>query len=444
MSHNITLRCHLFFVFFPASAHSLAALIWVLVWSNLAQIIGRRKTFAISGVVVFISFLVFYFSTNTTEILIGEFLRGALFGTNFSTSLTVVTEYTSPRYRGLFLTLKSASVCWGIWCSNAIGTFFYWKYIGLSALICNLYLLTLFFWPESPLWLASQGRFQECATSHRWLKGTDIAAEMELEKLINTQKEYLEKRKSKRKLKQKIAGFIKTFSSKEFYRPLLISQILLSLVHVSGKYVCIYYAIEIIKKITKDEAKAYTVMLVLDGITVGGMYCGCLMSKLIARRTLLMWSSILAILFLFILVIYFYITSIGLLIEDGIVSILLLAASSFFITSGPLILATSIYGELIPSQSKATFIIVNTLLFFTLQVVLLKASPYLFVNCGLCVTFLVFAVLSSIDMFLLYKYLPETKDKTMQEIQEHFKGPSKTEEELFDHLEDRRWNTPPS
>ncbi|XP_068633563.1 facilitated trehalose transporter Tret1-2 homolog [Battus philenor] len=53
------------------------------------------------------------------------------------------------------------------------------------------YNFTSFFWPESPQWLASKGRFDECKTAFRWLNGIDEDSETELKNLIDNQSKYL-------------------------------------------------------------------------------------------------------------------------------------------------------------------------------------------------------------------------------------------------------------
>ncbi|XP_060802268.1 facilitated trehalose transporter Tret1-like [Amyelois transitella] len=109
----------------------------------------------------------------------------------------VLTEYTSPKYRGLFLTIKSATFFWGIWVANAIGTFLHWKNVGVVGLLCMAYnLITICFWCESPYWLVKQGRFDECAQILYWLKGADHQSQDELKNLIKAQKERLRRPKN--------------------------------------------------------------------------------------------------------------------------------------------------------------------------------------------------------------------------------------------------------
>lgn len=63
----------------------------------------------------------------------------------------------------MFLCVKSARLLWGMWISNAIGIYAFWKYIPVVGFSVALWTLTTCFWPESPHWPASKKRFAEYA-----------------------------------------------------------------------------------------------------------------------------------------------------------------------------------------------------------------------------------------------------------------------------------------
>lgn len=339
----------------------------------------------------------------------------------------MVTEYTSPRYRGMFLCIKAASLFWGTWASNAIGTFYQWNYIGLCGLVCSGYYVTVFYWPESPYWLATKGRFEECAKAHRWLKGEEESSEKELENLIKSQREFLQSSSRRDTLRNQVMNIFKTVTLKEFYKPIAISILVFAQYHSSGKLVCGMYSIELIKKITNSESTAYAGMLILDGLSVFGMYCGCFLVKIIKRRTLLFVTSVIGIAFLFLLSLYLWLVNMSLIVENNVISVLLLASFSVTISCGPMILSTSIYGELIPLRFKSSGIIIIIVTHFILMGTGFKIAPFVFKTFSLYGTFAFYGVLASIFTWLLFKYLPETKDKTLQEIENYFKDIPTTE-----------------
>ncbi|KAJ8719049.1 hypothetical protein PYW07_016605 [Mythimna separata] len=257
-----------------SSIHGYAALPWILILPILTRRFGRKVPFVILCVNTLIGYIVFYCSTSSTVLLISEIMQGMLVGSNMTLLIVIVTEYTSPRYRGIFMTVKSTIFFWGVWIANATGTFSHWKNIALLAFVCSILSLTAFLWPESPSWLAMNGRFKECATSHRWLKGYDKEAENELESLIQSQKEYLSRCKRKEASWSRLKHILETITTKAFYKPLLLSMTVMSLYNFSGKFVCTMYSIELIKKITNSESTAYTGMLILEAVTIFSMQIG--------------------------------------------------------------------------------------------------------------------------------------------------------------------------
>ncbi|KOB72864.1 Sugar transporter [Operophtera brumata] len=351
-------------------------------------------------------------------------MQGMNHASNMTLSVIVVTEYTSPKYRGAFLAFKSATLFWGIWVANAMGTFFYWKYIPLLGIFLSIFCFTVLFWPESPQWLASKGRFEECVSAHRWLRGTDSKAEKELKQLIQSQTDSIKSCKEIPK-----DNIVKLFSRKEFYKPMLLSVLMMMQHHLSGKVVCMVYSIDIIRKITDSESAAYTGMLILDGVTVTGMYFGCYLSKILKRRQLLFSTCAVAILCLFILSLYLYLVDLKVITENRVLTISLFTIFSLSISCGPMILSTSIYGELTPLRYKSSCTMISALVFVILTSTLLKLFPLIVRTINMSGVFLIYAISSLIVSSILFKYLPETKDRTLQEIEDIFSNKKMTEEE---------------
>ncbi|XP_075976485.1 facilitated trehalose transporter Tret1-like [Anticarsia gemmatalis] len=418
------------------SVYAFSGFPFVLILSMLTRFFGRKIPFIIAVTDTFAAFVVLYCSTNITHIMISEIMQGLFSASQIVVSIVILTEYTSPKYRGIFLTIKTATFYWGIWASNAIGTFLHWKMIPLFGIVCASYtFLTVILWPESPYWLASNGKFKECAASHRWLKGFDEESEKELEILIKSQKEYIASYEGiKISLKERIIDFFRTVKSRAFYKPTLISLATGFLGVFSGKLICALYALDILKKITSSESTAYTGMLILDGITVSSMYIGCALSKYLKRRTLLLVASSIGVVFLFVLSLYLYLISLGIIIENKYVSLLLLTAFSIAVSCGPLIMSISVYAELIPLRSRNLSVCCIGLVGKLIGGITLKIAPTLFRKFGLHGLFLIFGISSLILILILYKYLPETKDKTLQEIADSMNGKKENRtEHLLEH-----------
>ncbi|XP_072949785.1 facilitated trehalose transporter Tret1-like [Epargyreus clarus] len=403
----------------------------------LSQLAGRRMTFLILASSSLVGFIIFLVSTTIRDLLLSLAMYGLLVTSSYTILPIIVTEYTSPRYRGIFLTLKTASFYWGIWASNAIGTFFYWKNIGYFGICCNIFVfITGFCWYESPYWLATKGRYKECIESHRKLKGCSSDAEKELQELLDSQKyDSLEITSDNPNSKlwkcRLVENFIKTMRDEQYYKPTLVSLLLVLLYQSSGKMACTIYAIELIKKITDSESTAYKGMLILDGVTVFGMYMGCISSRFLKRRTLMLCCSTSGVFFLLILSLYLYLIKQGVIAESSVMSILLLTFYQLSISCGPIMLASSMYSEMAPTKYMSYSMFAMG--FFTgfVMATVIKNSPLIFVKLGLHNAFLIYGICGGICTIFVYKYLPETKDKTIHEISEYFKTSRKEAKELI-------------
>ncbi|XP_028161228.1 facilitated trehalose transporter Tret1-like [Ostrinia furnacalis] len=397
-------------------------MIWVFVLTISAHQFGLRKTISLQATNACVAFAVLFFSRDAVQVLVSQVIHGATAASQTSTMLLLLTECTTPKYRGLFITIKSASFFWGIWVANAVGIYFPYKYIGLLGVLCNVYVfIIILVMPESPYWLAKKEKYDICAKSHRWLKGAGDESVKELESLIAVQREYKSCSKPKKSLLQYIKIYSSAVCQPETYKPLALTFLMHSMYHMSGKLVFTIYSIDILKKITGSQSTAHIGMLVLDGITVLGMYTGCGLTRVLKRRTMLLGATSIATTFLFIISAYLYMIRFGVIIENGYVSVALLMAFSLAIACGPLIMSSSIGGELLPIRFRSFCLCIGA--FFTKLIlgISLKIAPSIMKWFGTDGSFLFFAITSTILIVIACKYLPETKDKTLLEIAEHFR-----------------------
>ncbi|CAH0731080.1 unnamed protein product, partial [Brenthis ino] len=234
---------------------------WVIILPFFTERFGRKIPQIITTFVSIVVFLCYYASSNAYHIIIVEVIQGYMHTSNLTVAIIIITEYTSPRLRGTFLTVTGAAFFWGIWIANAIGTFFHWRNITIVGFICSFYTLTVFTWPESPYWLASKGRFDECRKSFRWIHG--YTSEKELREIISTKREEMERKKTEVKM-----SFCSTIRTPEFYKPMVLAIVAVLQYQFSGKMICSLFILDIFKTITTSESTAYMAMLILNGVTV--------------------------------------------------------------------------------------------------------------------------------------------------------------------------------
>lgn len=256
---------------------------------------------------------------------------------------------------------------------------------------------------------------------------TDNDSEKEVLQLIESQSmKIATKIRTTKKIWPSVKYNLRGVSSKEFFMQVLLGALTYVFYNLSGKMVSNVYSIAIFKKITASESAAYTGMLILDGIAVVSIYFGCGLSKYMRRRTLLLVGASIAVAFMCCLSLYLCLISWETIAENYYISICLLIGYTLALGCGPTIISTSICAELLPIKLRSFALIVISMSGDILMFVVLKVYPSLSKAFKLHGTFLFFAISTVICLVFLYFYLPETKDKTMQEIRDTFRENSRS------------------
>ena len=355
--------------------------------------------------------------------MIGRVLGGFTAGATVSLGAIVVGEYSDPKYRGVFLNLKTASVCLGGMSVHIIGHFLHWRTVALVALIPHfLALIIVYTWPESPAWLASRGEYERSEDSFYWLRGKSEASYNELEELVRAQMERRSKPAEKSSCNDKCGDFFKRFTQRDFLKPLIIIMISSVLLETSGRHIFPAYALQIIGEVTgNNRSQSFYYTLALDLIITSSAVSSSILVKVMKRRTLLFSTGFSACAVLMIVCTYLFLAEKGIIPNDktwipiGIFVIYFILAN---LGCTPIPLA--LLGEVFPlrhrgvgSSAAGTFISLGVM-------VGLQVTPYLLINLKVYGTFTVFGTTMALALLALYFMLPETKDRTLQEIEDYF------------------------
>ncbi|XP_028161257.1 facilitated trehalose transporter Tret1-2 homolog [Ostrinia furnacalis] len=409
------------------SVNGLSSPIHILILSYPAHYYGRKKALHFIAMLMIAASTLVFFSYNAVHILVSQLMYGNLLTASMTILPMILSECSSIKYRGLFYTLKSATLFWGIWIANAIGIFTHFKYIGLLGIVISTYaFVNSFILPESPYWLASHGKYEESMLTHRLLKGNSDETEKELHDLLSMQKQRGRKETSKKSIRSLIQKYFKIMKLPEVRKPLALSILVFLLYDFSGKLICAIYAVELMRQLTSSQTETYVAVLILDGITIVGMYIGCVTSRFLKRRTMLLVNSSISVIFLFMISLYLYLVKLAVLPQNSYIITVLLIGYSLAVCCGPMILSLTIFGELIPMKARNFCVCFCCVIYYVLSRTIAKLSLLMFSYFGIHGTFLMFGISCSVCLILVYKYLPETKGKSLYEIAALFVN--KTEE----------------
>ncbi|XP_026324664.1 facilitated trehalose transporter Tret1-like, partial [Hyposmocoma kahamanoa] len=250
-----------------ASCIGLAAIPGFFLASAFMDRWGRKITHILVILPGIIGWTLIYYAASVAAFLIGRILCGITAGATVGLGAIVIGECSSPNLRGMFLNLKTASVCLGSMIVHLLGNFVSWRMIALLSIIPYIMaLLNVMTWYETPAFLVSKKEFDKAEKSFFWLRGHDDNSKKELNELIRAQMNKVDNQKVTT-LMEDIVDFFKKFTRKDFLIPILIISSGSLLLEVSGRHYFPAYALDIIEEVT--ETKDRTLQEIEDYFNYG-------------------------------------------------------------------------------------------------------------------------------------------------------------------------------
>eukprot|EP00258_Populus_trichocarpa_P022883 XP_024438902.1 sugar transporter ERD6-like 3 isoform X2 [Populus trichocarpa] len=159
---------------------TIGGMIGAILSGKMADLIGRRGTMWICQIVCMAGWLAIASAKNAWCVDIGRFVVGVAIGILTYVVPVYISEITPKNLRGRFTSATQLLVCCGFAVTFFAGSIVGWRALSLLATIPNIVqIVCLFFVPESPRWLAKLGREKEFEATLQRLRGTksDISEE---------------------------------------------------------------------------------------------------------------------------------------------------------------------------------------------------------------------------------------------------------------------------
>lgn len=323
--------------------------------------------------------------------------------------------------RGILLTGAQTAAKSGILIQYSYGPFVSIAHGAYISLIFPLLFGLTFIWmPESPYYYIRRGLRDEAEKSLRRLRG---------KKDVNENLEVIEK--SVNAAVANGTGFRELLGVYGNRKALIISLTLVVIQQFTGNQAIIAYAQEIF------DASGSLIPGVYLTITLGALsvvttlICTTLVDKM-GRRGLLFGSTVGCFIMLTLLVLYFYLARIVMIPSylRMFPAIGILLYSILYAGLGAL--PYTIIAEIFPSSVKAlgcsiSIVVASGSCAFITFLHKTIAGYFLDSNDGLCVAFSFYAVSSGLGALFIYYFVPETRGKSLSEIQDELHGTVKKE-----------------
>ncbi|XP_044270096.1 facilitated trehalose transporter Tret1-like [Tribolium madens] len=390
------------------------AVIGSLTAATIVDILGRKRTILATAVPFFLSWIMVAFARSVVVLYIARLIAGIADGVTFTVVPMYIGEIADPQVRGMLG--SSCSVTWiaGFLIINVIGSYLSIKTTALISSVVPAILFITFLWmPESPYYLLMRDQPDAARRAlERFKKGKDVSGDLHR---IRTAIQAEEKSHKGR--------FVDLFRVKSNRKAVLIIGGLRGFQQLAGTTAIAFYTHEIFQTAGDHISAHYAVMIYYSIQLVLTMFSSSIVDRA-GRRPLLLISMAGSALALFVEGTYFYIlneTSID-TSSFSIVAVVGLLAFVILFSLGMQSIPICMLGELFPTNVKAFALCLADVYFSVMATVASKYLQITKVEYGLHVSFYGFGVCSLLGLVFIYFFVPETKGKTLEDIQKKLRG----------------------
>lgn len=385
-----------------------AALICIFI-GTIIQVIGRKLTMLLLVVPFTIGWALVIFATNVPILLVGRFLLGISGGAFCVAAPTYTAEIAQSDIRGTLGSYFQLMMVIGILFVYVVGAF---ASVFALSIICGVIPLIFggifVFMPETPLYLISKGRKEEAAKSLKWLRGSEYDYSEELAEL---QQQHEEEKGNK----VSIGQALKRRATK---KAIVISLGLMFFQQMSGINAVIFFTGDIFEA-ANTGIPAYAATIIVGVMQVIGVFVSSLIVDRAGRRLLLLPSIVAMTICTVILGGYFYAARANAesVANLGIIPIVSMSVFIILFSIGFGPIPWMMMGELFANDIKGLAGSVAGAFNWSLAFLITSTFVPMKNTFGDGPTFWIFGGFCVVGTLFVFFFVPETKGKSLPEIQ---------------------------
>ena len=278
------------------SSPSFAAMIAMLFSGRLSDVIGRKKILLVVAFLYAVSALFSAYAISYEMLYIARMIGGLAFGAALILAPMYIAEVSTPENRGKLVSIQQLNIVLGFFAAFLSNYFFnkyntpestflndenVWRWmLGVELIPALLYFIALFFVPRSPRWLYLKNKFEEAKKVLKAIHG-EVKAEEEIisiEQNINAEKDL-----------SKVA--IKDLLKRSLRFILVVGLVVGVLQQITGINAVYFYATSIFKQTGIGTDASFSSGVLLSTITVIFTFVAMYLIDRMGRRPLLLFGT---------------------------------------------------------------------------------------------------------------------------------------------------------
>lgn len=407
-----------------------------LVGGVLIDKIGRRTGMIIGGLIFITGWAVIAAAVSPLMLICGRILDGLAVGIITSASSVLFDEMAHPRLRVTVLCLASSIMSTGMLIISLFGAFLHWRTAaGVAAVPTIIQLpILMFVVCETPTYLVKKQRYKDAEKSLSWLWGQhETKVKEELENLKSHLKENEEQREKedRHNIFFKLRKFVKQYTAPYILKPFLIIHVFNLLQITGGMGLLTFYTVDFLNKVqgTDQVVNANVGTIIISAVKVVGLLLTAYLVYHIGRRPITIISGIGSTIPMLAVAVILYVTYLqdGTTMPPGTIAwtnFILIVIFNAMNTLGFYSLTYTMIGEVLPSKVRGFLFGYISAVNYLGNGGLAKAYPSMLSAMGMHGLFFLFGATNAVCTLFVYLFLPETLNKTLEEIEDCFHQPN--------------------
>jgi SP family arabinose:H+ symporter-like MFS transporter len=401
----------------------LGCIVGVSFSGKLSDQYGRKMVLILSAILFLASAIGCMFSNSFTILVIFRLIGGLGIGVASMVSPLYISEFSPSRFRGMMVSLYQLALTVGIviaYFSNAylanhtnasfsdqlttkIFSQEVWRaMLGLGALPAGVFLICLFLVPESPRWLMVKGEEQKAKDILVKIDGANAAQE-EIKAFHETRND-------------QDSGSLRELFTPVYRRALWIGLLLPFLSQICGINAVIYYGPRILEQAGFTLNNALGGQVTIGLVNVVFTFVAIFTIDKWGRKPLLLLGIGGAVISLLIIGALFYL---GITSGPWILIFILAFIACFAFSFGPV--CWVVVSEIFPNAIRGKAMALATLSLWIGNFLVGQLTPLLLEGLGSSWTFWIFALCCSPALWITWKLIPETKGRSLENIESYWK-----------------------